>query len=162
MCTQRLKCVKRSMKPNSLFSAFKRSAKLSTPRLSKIEEIKRKPKELFSSYSRAGLKQNAAYMKTMAKPASSYSTYRRSMKPNGLFGVAKKSEVNWEGNDKNILNDLIDEPENNHPLDMDVTPDFLLEDDNTEDTDDEGNAYRENYERNKAMLEKLTEKLLIA
>ena len=142
------------LKPNSLFSAFKRSAKLSSPRLSKIEEIKRKLKELFSSYSRTGLKQNAAYMKTMSKPASVYSTYRRSMKPNGLFGVAKKSEVNRAGNDNNIIDDLIYEP-------VDVTPEFLSEDDNTEDMDYEGDASRENYERNKAMLEKLTENLLI-
>ena len=148
---QPISTVKRSMKPNSLFSAFKRSAKLSAPRLSKIEEIKRKLKELFSSYSRAGLKQNAAYMKTMSKPASIYSTYRRSMKPNGLFGVAKKSEVNWGGNDKNIIDSLLDKPENY----------LLLKDDNTEENYDKGDAYRENYKKNKAMLEKLAEILLI-
>ena len=62
-------------------------------RWTQIEAMRQKLSNLFNAYPRLGLRPNKAYQKMMSKPASFY--FKTSSKPNGLFGIDKSSQIEW-------------------------------------------------------------------
>ena len=62
-------------------------------RMTQIEAIRQKLRKLYNAYPRLGLRPNKAYQKMMSKPASFY--FKTSSKPNGLFGIGKSSQIEW-------------------------------------------------------------------
>ena len=107
---------RKSWKPNSLFSTYKRliqqtegkqNMKRSSlqEKISRIEKIRMRLKNLFSSQRRVGLRQNKAYNKMMMKPASIFDNYKNNIKPNGLFGISKRYSTGNESNEKYFKED---------------------------------------------------------
>ena len=110
---------RKSWKPNSLFSTYKRliqqtegkqNMKRSSlqEKISRIEKIRIRLKNLFTSQRRAGLRQNKAYNKMMIKPVSILDNYKNNIKPNGLFGISKRNPTENERNEEDIKDDYHD------------------------------------------------------
>ena len=95
---------KRAMKPNSLFgySIQKPNNVLTAGKRSKprIEKVGNRLSKLFGSYARNGLTLNTAYNRMIARHSNIYNDSRRNMKPDGLFGIAKRIFEDKEKNEK--------------------------------------------------------------
>ena len=110
---------RKSWKPNSLFSTYKRLIRQTEEKqnmkrsslqekISRVEKIRMRLKNLFNSQRRVGLRQNKAYNKMTMKPASIFDNYKNNIKPNGLFGISKRYSTRNESNEKYSKDDYDD------------------------------------------------------